>query len=293
MEIDIYIKEAEGSREIRIPWLPDSISYHSNGARMASYEILDVGEVVIPSGNNLVTIVWSSSFPGEGHKNLPFIRGAWQEPKKINDLLEEWRKNGTPLRILMTGTPINHDVYIEDYSSVFEAGYGDYRYDISLKQKKNIKIVSSKVAKPATTTKTSAKTHTVKSGDTLWAIARKYLGSGAKYGTIYNLNKTVIEQTAKKHGKTSSNGGHWIYPGTVLQLPGGSTSSSASSSSSSASSSNKGSVNNPPFYIMTKQGGRATPQVFYSIGEATGWYRHLDGKSKGWVIVDRDKKPVN
>ena len=29
----------------------------------------------------------------------------------------------------------------------------------------------------------------------------------------------AIEETAKKHGKSSSNSGHWIYPGTVLQIP--------------------------------------------------------------------------
>lgn len=61
--------------------------------------------------------------------------------------------------------------------------------------------------------------YTVKSGDTLWAIAKKYYGNGAKYTTIYNANKSTIEAAAKAHGKSSSDKGHWIYPGTVLTIP--------------------------------------------------------------------------
>lgn len=225
MDIDIYIKETEGSRELRIPWLPDKVIYESNGTRYSTYEILDVGEVDVPSGRNLGRFRWESTFPGEGHKDLPFLRGTWQDPKKIQTLLSEWREYGTPLRLLMTGTPINHDVYLDDYDMEYAGGFGDYKYNIYFKKRSSIKITSSKVAVSTVSASgvssngSSSKTHTVKSGNTLWAIAQKYLGSGAKYRTIYELNKTIIEETAKKHGKSSSNGGHWIYPGTVLQIP--------------------------------------------------------------------------
>ena len=36
---------------------------------------------------------------------------------------------------------------------------------------------------------TKVKTYTVKRGDTLWAISKKYYGSGAKYNTIVKANK--------------------------------------------------------------------------------------------------------
>lgn len=41
--------------------------------------------------------------------------------------------------------------------------------------------------------KAATKTHTVKRGDTLWALAKKYYGSGAKYPTIYNANRDKIK----------------------------------------------------------------------------------------------------
>ena len=37
------------------------------------------------------------------------------------------------------------------------------------------------------------KTYTVKSGDCLWNIAKKYYGNGAQYTKIYNANKGELE----------------------------------------------------------------------------------------------------
>lgn len=82
------------------------------------------------------------------------------------------------------------------------------------------------VSETVTTTTTSSgsgSTHTVVSGDTLWAIAKKYLGSGTQYTKIYEANKDLIESTARAHGKSSSGNGHWIWPGEVLSIPGAST----------------------------------------------------------------------
>lgn len=63
----------------------------------------------------------------------------------------------------------------------------------------------------------SAHTYNVVSGDTLSGIAaRKHLSS---WTALYELNAATIESAARAHGRTSSDHGHWIYPGTVLRLP--------------------------------------------------------------------------
>jgi hypothetical protein len=56
-------------------------------------------------------------------------------------------------------------------------------------------------------------------GDCLWNIAKKYMGSGAKYTALYEANKETIEAAAKKNGKASSSNGYWLFPGTVLTIP--------------------------------------------------------------------------
>lgn len=74
----------------------------------------------------------------------------------------------------------------------------------------------------------AVRTHTVKAGDTLWAIAEKYLGSGAKYKQIATLNKISNPNR--------------IAIGTVLKIDkdtSGSGSGSGSGSSSSSSSTKK------------------------------------------------------
>ncbi len=51
------------------------------------------------------------------------------------------------------------------------------------------------------------KFHTVVRGDTLSAIAQKYLGSASKYPAIFEANKPMLQDPDK------------IYPGQVLRIP--------------------------------------------------------------------------
>ena len=123
---------------------------------------------------------------------------------------------------------------LEDFAQTEDVKEGhDIAISISLKQyrtfgTKTVKITPSTATKPATATtettrattgKPEVKTHTVVPGDTLWGIAKKYLGSGSRNTEIYDLNKETIEAEAKKRGYTSSQSGHWIWSGTVLILP--------------------------------------------------------------------------
>lgn len=52
-----------------------------------------------------------------------------------------------------------------------------------------------------------SETYTILKGDTLWAIAEKHYGSGAKYPEIVKANQPMIKDADE------------IYPGQVLRLP--------------------------------------------------------------------------
>ena len=59
-----------------------------------------------------------------------------------------------------------------------------------------------------------ARTHTVVSGDSLWAIARRYLGDGNRWREIYNLNPQIAERNLGS-GRAS----YTIFPNQSLNLP--------------------------------------------------------------------------
>lgn len=74
-------------------------------------------------------------------------------------------------------------------------------------------------AQPEEAPEGSGSSYTVSKGDTLWTIAQQLLGSPLRYAEIYNLNREIIESTAQSKGKKDSSNGHWLFPGTVLQIP--------------------------------------------------------------------------
>ena len=222
MQVDIYLREKNGNRELRFPLLPEKITYKSGDTEFVTYEIMNRGAVAVPTGVGLSRIGWPAEFPGEGRQNDPAIRGTWNPPKYYHDTLEDWKSRGTLLTIIVTGYPFNFDVDISTYEADLSGPFGDMQYTIELQEHRDIVIKTEQVKTSSSATKRPTQqptTYTIKSGDTLWRIAEKLLGAGSKWQTIYNANKDIIESTAKKRGLKSSDNGHWIFPGVKLSIP--------------------------------------------------------------------------
>jgi nucleoid-associated protein YgaU len=71
----------------------------------------------------------------------------------------------------------------------------------------DIQVTGASAAPAAAAPAPAAKTYTVKSGDTLSAIAKAHLGSAGAYMKIFELNKDLLTDPDK------------IKPGQVLRLP--------------------------------------------------------------------------
>ena len=224
MQVDIYLREKNGNREIRFPILPEKIPYKSGETEFATYDIMNRGEVAVPTGVGLARIGWEADFPGEGRQNDPAIRGTWNPPKYYHDTLEDWKAKGTLLTVIVTGSPFNFDVDISTYEADLTGMFADMQYTIELQEHRDIVIKTEQVKASNSESKRPTKessTYTIKSGDSLWKIAEmpEHYGDGSKWKKIYDANKDIIEKTAKKYGKSSSNNGWWIYPGVKLSIP--------------------------------------------------------------------------
>jgi nucleoid-associated protein YgaU len=102
---------------------------------------------------------------------------------------------------------VTHTINRGGYSMQVDVLRSNFDWKIDpLKEIDSKPVPKPKPPKPAPT-KPKQRTHTVKKGDTLWAISKRYYGNGAQYMKIVNANKSKIKDP------------HWIYPKQVFIIP--------------------------------------------------------------------------
>ena len=231
--MDIKLIPAGNGSKFTFPALPEKVQ-GKYGAKYQSFDIISQGTVKVPKGTDVAEFTWDGVFFGESKRNEPIVKkNSWKEPNECVKILNNFMKNETVLNLIVTETWINVDVTISSFQPRPVGAYGNVEYSITFVQKKPLQIYTTdelKIAKFVKKTKPrndsggssggGGSTYTVVSGDTLWGIASKQLGSGSKWTLIYDANAGTIEAEAKKHGKSSSDHGHWIWPGEVLTIPG-------------------------------------------------------------------------
>ena len=186
----------------RFPVLPEEIEV-SYGSDNSNLKVYGVGEC---------TIIQDSA--GCNYSNIP-------DPNTAVAQVLAMKNTKKPVRLTLTGgMGISMYATIEKFKTSEVGGDpGTVQFDITLKEYREITMRQIKVnvtTQKATVSQSSprvdntpaAQTYTVKKGDCLWNIAKKFYGSGAKYTVIYNANKGVIGSNP-----------NLIYPGQVYTIP--------------------------------------------------------------------------
>jgi hypothetical protein len=199
--------------------------------------LINEGDINIMKSPALTEVTFEARFP---MRKYPYSRdpGDFQS---YFDKFKELKEKKKSFRFIVTRTTPKGSrlwdtdilVALEDFEILESADEGDdVLIEFQLKQWKNYGVVTiqtkqkaptttstSNTTRPATNKTATTQTHTVKDGDTLSAIAKKFYGDATLYTKIFEANKTGLDNEAKKHGKQSSSNGHWIYPGYVLTIP--------------------------------------------------------------------------
>lgn len=321
MAYDVYFDN------ILFPIAPAKISTKINN-KNKTITLINEGEVNLLKDAGLTKVSFEILLPNHKYPFAKYTNG-FKSASFFLDALEDFKIKKKPFqfivsRTLPTGSVLFYTdlkVSLESYTIEDDASNGfDVKVTVELTQYKPYgtkttdisAYIRSKNRADGNGANNGGTKYTIVSGDTLWGIAKKKLGDGSKWTLIYNANKDVIENAAKSHGKASSSNGHWIWPGTQIVIPNGSSSSSSSksisSSSSSSSSSSKSKERNSlpkssnlqratvnlkpetkkPYIVTTSNGGKVLSK-FSTYEEAKKYYESINGDDMGLEIyVEND-----
>lgn len=211
---------------MELPIAPQKLTVKIKGNNK-TLTLINEGDINFLRAPGLTEITFDAVLPMLGQYS--FANG-YRRPDSYLNKLESLMTGKEPFRFLVSRVSpsgrllydTNMKVSLENYTVTEDATKGpDVTVSITLKQyisysTKTVTVVKPKPEKKPvvqqkkkreTSSAPKVTTYTVKSGDCLWNIAKKYYGNGAQYTKIYNANKGKIKNP------------NLIYPGQVLTIP--------------------------------------------------------------------------
>ena len=217
MSYSVYFKY--GGKKYKLPVNPEEIK-RSRELNIENYQVLGTGQVSVPSYYNLEEFSFEAEFPSQDYHYMN--SGARADADYYEKMFRKAQKNMKPVRFIASNDitdDISVMVLVKSVEAVEKAGEeGDKYLSIKLQEYKApgkryvaVQTVAATVKQEDTAAETNPavtenKTHTVQSGDTLWAIAKKYYGNGGQYTKIASANPDIKNPNL-------------IYPGQVLSIP--------------------------------------------------------------------------
>lgn len=195
-----------------------------------TYDLINYSQINVLKNPGLSSLEFEVVLP---NTKYPFAmyKNNFQNAKYYLGVLENLKVNRSAFQfIVVRKFPNGKDIFntnikvaLEEYTitDTTEEGF-DTKVKIKLKQykeysTKRVQVTIKQYRPPAVTrtvttnntavAKPSGQNYTVKRGDCLWNIAKRFYGNGAKYTTIYNANRSKIRNP------------NLIYPGQVLWIP--------------------------------------------------------------------------
>ena len=206
---EIWFKTKD--KAIRLPVMPSEFE-RVISANYETNNVIGLGDIATFGGNGLAQLSLSSFFPNKEYSFNAY--SELQKPYKLVGYFKEWENKGTVVRVIMTGTDINQQMYITNFSYGEKDGTGDVYYTVDLVEYRpiTVPVINETSSNTQNTSRqdenndnsndannSTQKTHKVVKGDCLWDIAKKYLGKGSDYPKIKEANKSKYPSLAKNN----------------------------------------------------------------------------------------------
>lgn len=139
---EFYMRNLDTSEELRLCMTPEKVNVKTT-ANFRSYNVVEVGEIKIPKGEKLTEISWHGIIPAAQAMLYSFAnRQTWERPNEILKVFKRWRENPAKIKLLITQTPINLEVYLKKFDFAAEGGLGDYKYSVDFIAAKPLKYLT-------------------------------------------------------------------------------------------------------------------------------------------------------
>jgi hypothetical protein len=227
-----YFKD--GSNVLTFPITPGELSIKV-GSTNKTVTLINEGEINILKSPSLIEVEFEARFP---MRNYPYSRTPL-DFKTYYDFFKDLKEKKKSFRFIVARETTGGDktwdtdllMALEEFEIKENADEGDdVLVSFTLKQYKEysvktidtsaLRIKHSRGKRSTDNRGSENQTYTVKKGDCLYNISKKYYGQGDKWRSIYYDNRPTIEDSAKENGFRSSSNGHWIFPGDVFVIRG-------------------------------------------------------------------------
>lgn len=189
--MEIWLSFNNNAERLRLAVLPSSFEVEVANLN-TRININEIGNINLIGKSDLKELTLESFFPAQEYYFVEYK--GFSSPYSCVEMIEGWRNSGKPIRLIITNTHINLAMAIESFSYGERDGSGDVYYSLGLAEYKFIGVKERSesrgyIQNHKREAKKIPKEYTVKSGDTLWSIAKRLTGNGGNYKELVKKNK--------------------------------------------------------------------------------------------------------
>lgn len=208
LNFDITFRHNKTGEYLTLPVLPidGKIVYNYGDTKAVEADVTELGNIEFPLGTELDSLTISAFFPGKHDPGYTRVRPTkLSQPLSYDKKMLDWKAQRHSIQVIIPGANINSRMYIASYVPEHGRGrLGHIYYTLVLREYREVKAervsptagttVTKKAAPAARTpvpTKKAPLTYTVRAGDSLTIIAKRYKITDW-YNKLYLPNKKVI-----------------------------------------------------------------------------------------------------